>query len=184
MIGIGIFLVGVVLMFVWRAGTAGSGRSGPGSPATGSTSTEDLPMSIVLGYDESPGSRPALAMAVSLAARFDEPLVLVYGAEPPGHGRGVPRAPAGAGRARPDGGRARGRPRPTAAGVRTVVEVLDAKPAQALVDAADRHDARVIVVGTSGESPLRGAILGSVPHKLLQISDRPVLCVPADKASE
>ena len=34
-------------------------------------------MSVVLGYDESPGSRPALAMAVSLAARFDEPLVLV-----------------------------------------------------------------------------------------------------------
>jgi nucleotide-binding universal stress UspA family protein len=64
------------------------------------------------------------------------------------------------------------------AGVRTIVEVLDDKPAQALVDAADRHDARVIVVGTCGESPLRGALLGSVPHKLLQISDRPVLCVP------
>ena len=41
-------------------------------------------MSIVLGYDESPGSRPALAMAISLATRFDEPLVLVYGVEPPG----------------------------------------------------------------------------------------------------
>jgi nucleotide-binding universal stress UspA family protein len=62
--------------------------------------------------------------------------------------------------------------------------VLDAKPAQALVDAADRHDSRVIVVGTTGESPLRGAILGSVPHRLLQISDRPVLCVPAGKAGE
>jgi nucleotide-binding universal stress UspA family protein len=37
----------------------------------------------------------------------------------------------------------------------------------------------VIVVGTSGESPLRGAILGSVPHKLLHLSERPVLCVPA-----
>ena len=98
-------------------------------------------MSVVLGYDESPGSRSALAMAAVEHA--------VAEAE--------------------------------AAGVRTVVEVLDAKPAQALVDAADRHDARVIVVGTSGESPLRGAILGSVPHKLLQISDRPVLCVPAGK---
>lgn len=41
-------------------------------------------MSIVLAYDESPGSRAAPAMAVSLAARFDEPLVLVYGVEPPG----------------------------------------------------------------------------------------------------
>jgi nucleotide-binding universal stress UspA family protein len=51
--------------------------------------------------------------------------------------------------------------------------------AMALNPAADRHDARVIVVGTSGESPLRGAVLGSVPHKLLHLSSRPVLCVPA-----
>jgi len=72
------------------------------------------------------------------------------------------------------------------AGVRVVVEVLDDKPAQALVAAADRHDARVIVVGTWNESPLRGFILGSVAHRLLQLSDRPVLCVPAspDDAGE
>ena len=141
-------------------------------------------MSIVLGYDESPGSRSALAMAVSLAARFDEPLVLVYGAEPPGgmgeEFRAHQRALAELGRTAVEHAVAEAE----AAGVRTVVEVLVAKPAQALVDAADRHDARVIVVGTSGESPLRGAILGSVPHKLLQVSDRPVLCVPAGKASE
>ena len=141
-------------------------------------------MSIVLGYDESPGSRSALAMAVSLAARFDEPLVLVYGAEPPGgmgeEFRAHQRALAELGRTAVEHAVAEAE----AAGVRTVVEVLDAKPAQALVDAADRHDSRVIVVGTSGESPLRGAILGSVPHKLLQVSDRPVLCVPAGKASE
>ncbi|NEK58419.1 universal stress protein [Geodermatophilus sabuli] len=141
-------------------------------------------MSIVLGYDESPGSRPALAVAVSLAVRFDEPLVLVYGAEPPGglgeEFRAHQRALAEMGRAAVEHAMAEA----DAAGVRTVVEVLDAKPAQALVDAADRHDARVIVVGTSGESPLRGAILGSVPHKLLQISDRPVLCVPAGTAGE
>ena len=30
----------------------------------------------------------------------------------------------------------------------------------------DKHDAR-LVVGTYGESPLRGAMLGSTPHKLL-----------------
>ncbi len=141
-------------------------------------------MSIVLGYDESPGSRPALAMAVSLAARFEEPLVLVYGAEPPGgmgeEFRAHQRALAEIGQVAVQHAVAEAE----AAGVGTVVEVLDAKPAQALVDAADRHDARVIVVGTSGESPLRGAILGSVPHKLLQISDRPVLCVPAGTAGE
>ncbi|WP_181781139.1 universal stress protein, partial [Pseudonocardia pini] len=45
--------------------------------------------------------------------------------------------------------------------------------------AADAHDARVIVVGTWKDSPWRGALLGSVAHKLLQLSDRPVLCVPS-----
>jgi nucleotide-binding universal stress UspA family protein len=37
----------------------------------------------------------------------------------------------------------------------------------------------MIVVGTSGESPFAGAILGSVPHKLLHHARVPVLVVPA-----
>ena len=48
-----------------------------------------------------------------------------------------------------------------------------------MLDTAEKYDARLIVVGTWGESPLRGAILGSTPHKLLHWSTRPVLCVPA-----
>jgi nucleotide-binding universal stress UspA family protein len=136
-------------------------------------------VSIVLGYDESPGSKRALAMAVELAVRYAEPLVLVYGVEPPG-GMGEEflahqRALAELGRTAVS----HAVDEAARAGVPTVVEVLDAKPAQALIEAADRHDARVIVVGTRGESPLRGAVLGSVSHKLLHLSDRPVLCVPA-----
>jgi nucleotide-binding universal stress UspA family protein len=65
-----------------------------------------------------------------------------------------------------------------AAGVRTVVEIVDDHPAPALVAVADAHDAEVIVVGIRNERPLRGLLLGSVGHKLLQLSDRPVLCVP------
>jgi nucleotide-binding universal stress UspA family protein len=56
--------------------------------------------------------------------------------------------------------------------------VLPRAPAKGLVELADDIDARLIVVGTHGESPLRGALLGSTPHKLLQLSDRPVLVVP------
>jgi nucleotide-binding universal stress UspA family protein len=56
--------------------------------------------------------------------------------------------------------------------------VVPLAPAEALVEIADQRDARVIVVGTRGESPLRGALLGSTPHRLLHISDRPVLVVP------
>ena len=74
--------------------------------------------------------------------------------------------------------------RAQAAGVPTEVELADAKPVEALLESAARHDATVIVVGTAGESPMRGAILGATPHKLLHLSDRPVLCVPAASPAE
>ena len=41
-------------------------------------------MTIVLGYDESPGARRALGYAVDLAKLLGDTLVIVYGAEPPG----------------------------------------------------------------------------------------------------
>jgi nucleotide-binding universal stress UspA family protein len=56
--------------------------------------------------------------------------------------------------------------------------VVEHEPAHGLVELADERDARVIVVGTCGESPIKGALLGSTPHKLLQLSRRPVLVVP------
>jgi nucleotide-binding universal stress UspA family protein len=57
--------------------------------------------------------------------------------------------------------------------------IVEEEPAKGLAELAAERDARVIVVGTHGESPLRGALLGSTPHKLLQLADRPVLVVPA-----
>jgi nucleotide-binding universal stress UspA family protein len=51
-----------------------------------------------------------------------------------------------------------------------------------LLEAADRLDARAIVVGTHGERPLRGAIIGSTPHRLMHLARRPVIVVPADRA--
>lgn len=141
-------------------------------------------MSIVLGYDESPGARRALGYSVDLARLLGDTLVLVYADEPPGGVRGEEfkahfDALAEIGRTALEHAVEKAK----AAGVETVVELIDAKPAAALLDAAEKHDARLIVVGTWGESPLRGAILGSTPHKLLHWSNRPVLCVPAeDKA--
>ncbi len=136
-------------------------------------------MSVVLGYDESPGAVHALRVAIEVSAAFDEPLVLVYGTAAPGslgeeyqsHQEAV---------------RQMGRVVLThaveaaeQAGVATTVELIDDKPAQALLEAAARYGARVIVVGSYGESPMRGALLGSTPHKLLHLSTVPVLCVPA-----
>lgn len=135
-------------------------------------------MSIVLGYDESPGARRALRYAIDLAKLLDDELVLVYGAEPPSRmGEEFAehfKALAEEGRSALHAAVAQAR----AAGVRSTVELVDEKPPQALLNAAEKHDARLIVVGTYGESPLRGAILGSTPHKLLHWSARPVLCVP------
>ncbi|GAB7106490.1 hypothetical protein JCM4814A_48040 [Streptomyces phaeofaciens JCM 4814] len=135
-------------------------------------------MSVVLGYDESPGAVRALRVALEVSAAFGEPLVLVYGAAAPGGMGEEYRTHQAAVR---ETGRVALEHAVTAAedaGVSTTVEVLDQKPAQALLDAAARHAARCIVVGSWGESPVRGALLGSTPHKLLHLSPVPVLCVP------
>lgn len=135
--------------------------------------------SIVLGYDRSPGARRALDIAIELAGSFDVPLVLVHGIAPPGTvGEEADEARVALDElderiAAPAVAAAE------AAGVRVIVDVVDSRPAPALIAAAEEHDALVIVVGTWNESPLRGALLGSVSHKLLQLSARPVLCVPA-----
>lgn len=140
-------------------------------------------MSVVLGYDESPGAERALHVALEVATAFGEPLVLVYGAAAPGATGEEYRAHREAVHQAGRSALARAVGAADEAGVPSTVEVVDDKPAQALLDAAERHDARVIVVGTWGDSPIRGALLGSTPHKLLHLSPVPVLCVPtADEA--
>ncbi|TKV61903.1 universal stress protein [Nakamurella flava] len=135
-------------------------------------------MTIVLGYDESPGADRALDQAITLAGQLSDRLVVVYGAAPPsmmGEEYGAHLAALSEiGHTALTAATEKAR----AAGVDTVVELTEDKPAEALLEAAEKYDARVIVVGTYGESPLRGAMLGSTPHKLLHWSHRPVLCVP------
>ncbi len=64
-------------------------------------------------------------------------------------------------------------------GIEAEVELVDDRPAAALARLAEARDADYIVVGTYGEKPLAGAILGATPHKLLPISSVPVVVVPA-----
>jgi nucleotide-binding universal stress UspA family protein len=135
-------------------------------------------MSIVVGYDESPGSDRALEEGIEMAQRFAAPLGLVFGARPPG-GAGEEFA-AHMAALEELGHRAmqHALQRAEVCGVPAEVEVVRAKPADALVEVADRRAARMIVVGSFGESPIRGALLGSTPHRLLRLSNRPVLVVP------
>ena len=135
-------------------------------------------MAVVLGYDESPGSEVALETAIRVAARWEEPLTIVYGAGPPGGVGEEHKAHRDALMEIGQHALDRAVERAREQGVTTEVRLVDAKPAQALLEVADEQDATVIVVGTTGESPLRSAMLGSTPHKLLHLSSRPVLCVP------
>lgn len=135
-------------------------------------------MTIVLGYDESPGARAALVTAIDVATRFGEQLVVVYGTEPPGSLGEEHRSHEAALQQLGGAAVAHAIDQAAAAGVDTITELVSARPVDALLEQAEKHDARLIVVGTWGESPLRGAILGSTPHKLLHLSRWPVLCVP------
>ncbi len=138
-------------------------------------------MSVILGYDESPGAQSALTAAINVAKKYGEPLVIVYGTAPPGNlGEEL--------RSHEEALEQRGRTviapaieQAKKAGVEASMALVSAKPVDALLAQAEAHDASVIVVGTWGESPMRGAFLGSTPHKLLHLSTRPVLCVPASE---
>src|ERR1022692_2779007 len=60
-----------------------------------------------------------------------------------------------------------------------VREVAVSGPAHAIADAAGDVQADLIVLGSVGSGPLKGLLLGSVAHRLLQITPCPVLVVPA-----
>ena len=64
-----------------------------------------------------------------------------------------------------------------AAGVEYEVELINEHPNEALMTIAGRRDARMIVVGSHGEAPRKGAVLGSTPYKVVHFSRTPVLVV-------
>lgn len=134
-------------------------------------------MTFVLGYDNSPASEEALRVAIELALRFDEPLVVVSGVAPPGgvgeeyheHGAAVAEVARAATTAAVE--------RAGHQGVSVTAELVQARPADAILDAGERHHARMLIVGSHGEGPLRAAILGSTSHRVLHQATRPVLVV-------
>lgn len=133
---------------------------------------------LVLGYDGSECATAALDEAVSLAKGLGDSIVIGFGYNPGGPGEEFKTT----GEAiRKMGERVTGEAveRARSAGVEVEIELLNERPTEALLSLAEKHDARAIVLGSYGESPIKGALLGSVPHKLLHLSERPVLIVPA-----
>jgi nucleotide-binding universal stress UspA family protein len=51
------------------------------------------------------------------------------------------------------------------------------RAAREIVAAAGAHGADVIVMGSRGRSDVAGFVLGSTAHKVVHLSDRPVLVV-------
>jgi len=138
---------------------------------------------VVLGYDGSEGSKEALRVAVRVAHAFGAPLSIVFGYEPtPVGGESADHRKA----VHAIGEKAVEDAVALAAAQDPTVEleqlVVPIRPVDSLLEAAAEREARVIVVGASGERPLVGAILGAVPHKLLYLSKVPVLVVPAPEA--
>jgi nucleotide-binding universal stress UspA family protein len=132
---------------------------------------------IVVGYDGSDSSKAGLNHALDFAKALGDSLVIVFGDAPGGYGGGeVPEQR----RAVEEFARKvvkEAEETAKAASIDYTVELINEHAAQALITAGEKHKARMIVVGSHGESPLKGAIIGSTPYKLVQLSEVPVLVV-------
>jgi nucleotide-binding universal stress UspA family protein len=138
---------------------------------------------VVLGFDGSEGAKEALRVAVRVAHAFAAPLSIVFGYEPsPVGGESSDHRNA----LHAFGERAVAEAMSLAAAQDPSVELEDLvvpiRPVDSLLQAAKERHALAIVVGASGERPIVGAILGAVPHKLLYLSEVPVLVVPTPEA--
>lgn len=135
---------------------------------------------MIIGYDGSDCAKAALAKAIELGKVSGDGIAVVFGYEPPSMRAG---GPVGYQR---DLIEQMGRERIAEAmatlegtGVTATSVEIEELPADALIDVAEERGATMIVIGTRGESPVVGAILGSTAYKLLHRSTVPVLVVPA-----
>ena len=132
---------------------------------------------IIVGYDGTECSEAALDVAIGLAKDLSTKLVVLYAYDPPrigGEVRDLDQALETRGREVT----AQAVEKAQAAGVETQPEITKEKPSVALSAVASQRKARFIVLGSYGERPVTGAILGATPHKLLHIAEVPVIVVP------
>ncbi len=133
---------------------------------------------LLVGYDGTPGAKAAAAEAVGLASELGAEVIFAFAYWTNPMGGEVADILATL-RDLGKGHLADAQALADAAGVTARGELAEAAPSVGLVALADQHDARMIVVGSYGEAPLKGALIGSTAHKLLHLSERPVLVVRA-----
>jgi nucleotide-binding universal stress UspA family protein len=133
---------------------------------------------IVVGYDGSDAAKAALDEAVGLAGPVGGTVLVAYAYGGRKQYAGAPLTPRRQLRdlgeklldealARVSGSEARVEP-----------VLVDDDAWQGLRSVALQHEAAMIVVGTHGESPLTGMLLGSTAYRLVHSSTTPVLIVP------
>jgi nucleotide-binding universal stress UspA family protein len=137
---------------------------------------------IVVGYDGSACGRAALEEAGALAKELGDRIVIVFGYAPGGYGGGEIPSHREAVEEIGEKVTAEAQLRAEEIGIQSEVELVPLKPDHALVRVSEERKARMIVVGTHSDPPLKGVILGSTPHKLLHEADVPVLVVPAERS--
>jgi nucleotide-binding universal stress UspA family protein len=136
---------------------------------------------IVVGYDGSDCSRAALDEGLRTAKALGDRVIVVFGYAPPGLWGGEIVEHEEAVEERGAKVLNEAKHQAEAAGATVELELIAKKASEAIVDVAEERDARMIVVGSYGDPPLKGMILGSTPNKLLHLADRPVLVVPAQR---
>ena len=132
---------------------------------------------IVVGYDGSDSAKAALEQATGLAKELGDSVVIAFGYAARGYEGGAMTAQRDAIKEHAEKVTAEAAEAARAAGVDHEVVLVPEKGAEALSDLAAQRQARMIVVGTHGESTLRGVILGSTTHRLVHIAETPVLIV-------
>jgi nucleotide-binding universal stress UspA family protein len=134
---------------------------------------------IVVGYDGSICGDAALAAALEIAGDLGDQVTVVFGYAPPGLWGGEIAEHEEAIEELGEQVLAKAKAQAAEQGVEIDAQLLPKRAAAALIEVAEQRDARMIVVGSFGDPPLKGVILGSTPNKLLHLSERPVLVVPA-----
>ncbi len=135
-----------------------------------------MPGTIVAGYDGTAGCQAAMDEALRLAGELSADLVVVfaYAAGPVG---GEAADLLAVLRERGNTVANEALERAARAGIQARAELVNDRPAEALASVAAEEGARMIVVGSHGERPLKAAVLGSTPNRLGRLTDVPVLVV-------
>lgn len=135
---------------------------------------------IVVGYNDSGPARAARRWALDYAATRDAELLLVYVVS------SVWEWEAAAVQVNTDRVRSELSTRLDgawsdplrAAGIQFRTELLNGRPARAIMECAQRENASLIVVGMSTQGTLTELVFGSAAHRLERLAHRPVIAVP------